>query len=70
MLKRGKVRNVYGFTCSIMIFQRAGFVVNIVINSGENDVEVFCVALVKCKITIISKINEPSAKYGNFETNI
>ena len=33
-----------------------------IINSSQKDVEVFCVALVTYKLTIIYEINDPSAK--------
>ena len=39
----------------------------VIINSGQKDVEVFCVALVTYKLTIIYKINDPSAKYVNLK---
>ena len=38
-----------------------------IINSGQKDGEVFCVALVTYKLTIIEKINDPSAKYVNLK---
>ena len=38
-----------------------------IINSGQKDVEVFCVALVTYKLTIIQKINDPCAKYVNLK---
>ena len=41
--------------------------VNILINSGQKDVEVFCVALVTYKLEIIYKINDPSAKHVNLK---
>ena len=43
---------------------------NVIINSGQKDVEVFCVALVTYKLTIILKINDPSAKYVNLKKKI
>ena len=43
------------------------FMVYIIINSGQKDVQVFCVALVTYKVTIIKKINDPSAKYVNLK---
>ena len=36
---------------------------------GQKDVEVFCVALVTYKLTIIYEINDPSAKYVNLTKN-
>ena len=41
-----------------------------IINSGQKDVEVFCVALVRCKLTIIYEINDSSAKYVNLKKNL
>ena len=38
-----------------------------IINSGQKDVEVFCVVLVTYKLRIIKKINDPSAKYVNLK---
>ena len=38
-----------------------------VINSSQKNVEVFCVALVSYKVTIIHEINDPSAKYESLE---
>ena len=43
---------------------------DILINSGEKDVEVFCVALVTYKLKIIHKINDPSGKYVNLKKNL
>ena len=42
----------------------------IIINSGQKDIEVFCVAVVTYKLTIIYQINDPSAKYINLEKNL
>ena len=41
-----------------------------IINSGQKDVEVFCVALVTYKLTIIYKINDPSANFVNLKKKI
>ena len=41
-----------------------------IINSGQKDVEVFCVALVTYKLAIIYDINDPSAKYVNLKKNL
>ena len=38
-----------------------------IINSSQKDFEVFCVALVSYKVTIIYDIDDPSAKYENLE---
>ena len=41
-----------------------------IMNSGQKDVEVFCVALVTYKLTIIYEINDLSAKYANLKKNL
>ena len=41
-----------------------------IINSSQKDVEVFCVVLVTYKLAIIYEVNDPSAKYVNFEKNL
>ena len=41
-----------------------------IINSGQKDVEVFCVALVTYKLTIIYEINDSNAKYVNLKKNL
>ena len=41
-----------------------------IINSSKKDVEVFCVALVTYKLTIIYRINDLSAKYVNLKKNL
>ena len=41
-----------------------------IINSGQKDVEVFCVALVTYKLTIIYEINDPSANYVHLNKNL
>ena len=40
------------------------------INFGQKDVEAFCVAQVTYKLTMIYKINDPSAKYINLKKKI
>ena len=41
-----------------------------IINSSQKDVEVFYVALVTYKLTIIYEIDDPSAKYENLEKKL
>ena len=41
-----------------------------IINSSQKDVEVFCVALVTYKLTIICEFNDPSTKYVNLKKNL
>ena len=41
-----------------------------IINSGQKDIEVFCVALVRYKLTIIYEINDPSAKNVSLKKNL
>ena len=40
------------------------------INSSQKDVEVFCIAVVTYKLTIIYEINDPSSKFENLEKNL
>ena len=41
-----------------------------ILNSGQKDVEVFCVALVTYKLTLIYEINDSSAKHVNLKKNL
>ena len=41
-----------------------------IINFSQKDVEVFCIALVTYKLTIIYEINDPIAKYIDLEKNL
>ena len=41
-----------------------------IINSGQKDVEVLCIALVTYQLTIIYETNDPSAKYVNLKKNL